>query len=73
MQTNAKASSRRSRPNSMEDEPAPMRTDIERPKITFKDVGGLEALKDEIRFKIIHPLTHPELYQAYGKPVAVAS
>ena len=44
-------------------------TEIERPKITFKDVGGMEALKDEIRMKIIHPLTHPELYKAYGKAI----
>ncbi len=41
----------------------------ERPKITFQDVGGMEALKDEIRMKIIHPLTHPEIYKAYGKSI----
>jgi len=40
---------------------------IERPTITFKDVGGMEKLKEEIRLKIIYPLTHPEIYQAYGK------
>ncbi len=39
----------------------------ERPKITFADVGGMEQLKDEIRMKIILPLSHPELYAAYGK------
>jgi AAA+ superfamily predicted ATPase len=43
--------------------------DIERPAVTFKDVGGMDALKDEIRMKIIHPLTHPELYRAYGKAI----
>lgn len=43
--------------------------EIERPKIAFKDVGGMEKVKDEIRVKIIHPLTHPELYKAYGKPI----
>jgi AAA+ superfamily predicted ATPase len=42
---------------------------VERPGITFADVGGMEALKDEIRFKIIHPLAQPELYAAYGKGV----
>jgi transitional endoplasmic reticulum ATPase len=41
--------------------------EIERPKIAFKDVGGMEGLKEEIRLKIIHPLQHPELYKAYGK------
>jgi SpoVK/Ycf46/Vps4 family AAA+-type ATPase len=42
---------------------------IERPKISFRDVGGMDALKDEIRLKIIHPMAHPELYKAYGKPI----
>lgn len=41
--------------------------EVERPKLNFKDVGGMDALKDEIRMKIIHPLKHPELYKAYGK------
>jgi transitional endoplasmic reticulum ATPase len=49
-----------------EEEASPL-TEIERPKITFKDVGGMEELKEEIRLKIIHPLAHPELYKAYGK------
>ena len=43
--------------------------DLERPEIAFKDVGGMEPVKDEIRMKIIHPLTHPELYKAYGKTI----
>ena len=43
--------------------------DIERPKTKFADVGGMDALKEEIRLKIIHPLNHPELYKAYGKPI----
>lgn len=42
---------------------------IERPRISFQDVGGMETLKEEIRLKIIHPLTHAELYQAYGKSI----
>jgi len=44
-------------------------TALERPRISFKDVGGMEALKDEIRMKIIHPLTHRDLYKAYGKSI----
>jgi transitional endoplasmic reticulum ATPase len=51
-----------------EDSPAP-RMEIERPKIAFKDVGGMDKVKEEIRLKIIHPLAHPELYKAYGKPI----
>src|SRR5262249_40448281 len=42
---------------------------VERPDVTFADVGGMEALKDEIRFKIIHPMAQPELYAAHGKGV----
>jgi transitional endoplasmic reticulum ATPase len=41
--------------------------EVERPRQTFAAVGGMEALKDEIRLKIIYPLTHPDLYRAYGK------
>jgi SpoVK/Ycf46/Vps4 family AAA+-type ATPase len=43
--------------------------EVERPKITFADVGGMEAVKEEIRLKIIHPLTHADLYKAYGKSI----
>ena len=43
--------------------------EIERPKISFADVGGMEKLKEEIRMKIIHPLAHPEIYKAYGKKI----
>jgi uncharacterized protein (TIGR02996 family) len=48
---------------------APPSTAIERPKITFNEVGGMEKVKEEIRLKIIHPLTHADLYKAYGKPI----
>lgn len=44
-------------------------TTLERPTIAFKDVGGMDKLKDEIRMKIIFPLTQPDLYRAYGKTV----
>ncbi|MEQ9266319.1 MAG: ATP-binding protein [Balneolaceae bacterium] len=40
---------------------------LEKPEIEFKDVGGMEGLKEEIRFKIIEPLKNPEVYKAYGK------
>ena len=52
-----------------EDAPAPASRQIERPKINFGHVGGMEKVKEEIRLKIIHPLNHAELYQAYGKPI----
>jgi transitional endoplasmic reticulum ATPase len=50
-------------------DPAPAEREIERPKITFKDIGGMDKVKEEIQLKIIHPLTHPDLYKAYGKPI----
>jgi SpoVK/Ycf46/Vps4 family AAA+-type ATPase len=43
--------------------------EIERPKTKFADVGGLDDVKEQVRMKIIHPLKHPELYKAYGKPI----
>ncbi|MCE9634676.1 MAG: AAA family ATPase [Planctomycetes bacterium] len=43
--------------------------DVERPTITFQDVGGMAEVKEEIRIKIVHPLVHAELYRSYGKTV----
>ncbi|MCW3102415.1 MAG: family ATPase [Bacteroidetes bacterium] len=40
---------------------------LEKPSTTFKDVGGMNKVKEEIQLKIIYPLTHSELYKAYGK------
>lgn len=45
------------------------RVEIERPKVTFADVGGMDGVKEEIRLKIIYPLQRPELYKAYGKAI----
>ena len=42
---------------------------VERPSISFKDVGGIEKLKEEIRMKIIYPSMRPEVYRMYGKPL----
>ncbi len=40
---------------------------IERPTIDFQQVGGMESVKEQIRVKIIYPLTHAEMFAAYGK------
>ncbi|MBI1287617.1 MAG: AAA family ATPase [Flavobacteriales bacterium] len=40
---------------------------MEKPNMSFEDVGGMEDIKDDIRIKIIHPLNNPDLYKAYGK------
>jgi transitional endoplasmic reticulum ATPase len=52
-----------------DDEATPAAAEIEQPKLTFRNVGGMDDLKEQIRLKIIHPLTHPEIYKAYGKPI----
>jgi SpoVK/Ycf46/Vps4 family AAA+-type ATPase len=46
-----------------------LHAEVERPKLTFEDVGGMAAVKEEIRMKIIHPLKNPELFKAYGKKI----
>jgi transitional endoplasmic reticulum ATPase len=40
---------------------------VEQPRMNFADVGGMDAVKQDIRVKIIHPLEHAEIYAAYGK------
>lgn len=47
--------------------PPDLGTEIERPKLKFEDVGGMEGVKEEIRMKIILPLRQPDLFKAYGK------
>lgn len=42
---------------------------LEKPKINFSAIGGMEEVKKEISLKIIQPLKHPELYKAYGKKI----
>lgn len=43
--------------------------DVERPQLSFDDVGGMERVKEEIRMKIILPLRQPDLFRAYGKKI----
>ena len=43
--------------------------DIERPKLSFGNVGGMDALKEDIRMKIIYPMEHAELFRAYDKKI----
>jgi len=43
--------------------------EMEKPDLDFKDVGGMDALKKQIRLKIIEPMKHPEVYRAYGKAI----
>ena len=39
---------------------------IERPKVTYKDIGGLEKQLQELREAIELPLRHPELFEKVG-------
>lgn len=43
--------------------------ELDRPKIKFDDVGGMDAVKEEIAVKILYPLKNPEIYESYGKKV----
>ncbi len=38
----------------------------EKPSIGFDDIAGLDDVKEEVRVKMIYPLTHPELASRYG-------
>lgn len=38
---------------------------VERPRIRFKDLAGLEQVKEEIRLKMIYPFQHPEQAERY--------
>jgi AAA+ superfamily predicted ATPase len=41
--------------------------EFERPTAKFSDVGGMSAVKEEIRMKIIYPLQNADLFRQYGK------
>lgn len=43
--------------------------EMERPDLIFSDVGGMESVKEEIRMKIILPMSQPDLFAAYGKKI----
>jgi len=38
-----------------------------KPSVTFKDIAGLDDLKQQIRLKIIEPFKSPEVYAYFGK------
>ncbi|MEZ5300272.1 MAG: AAA family ATPase [Verrucomicrobiales bacterium] len=40
---------------------------LQRPDTKFDKVGGMEAVKEQIRMKILYPLQNRELFAAYGK------
>ena len=38
-------------------------------RMTFKDVGGMDDVKEQFRVNIILPLKNPKLFQSYGKRI----
>jgi len=67
--------------NPFQDEPSPqghlptaesitdLPVEFERPTVKFADVGGMTAVKEEIRMKIIYPLQNADLFKQYGKKI----
>lgn len=51
-----------------DDEPAPSDL-LERPAITFQNVGGLSELKEHIRMNIIYPFQNPALFRSFGQRI----
>ncbi len=49
-----------------EEEEAPIEFEND-PQINFERVGGMDAVKEDIRMKILYPMENPELFEAYGK------
>ena len=52
----------------LEDLPAPDDL-VERPAISFQNVGGLRELKENIRMNIIYPFQNPALFRSFGKQI----
>jgi transitional endoplasmic reticulum ATPase len=50
-------------------EPPPQVGEVEKPSITFADIGGLDELKEKVRLRVLYPLKRPDLYKAFGKKV----
>lgn len=40
---------------------------LQKPKMTFNDVAGMNKMKEEIREAIVYPMINPELARKYGK------
>lgn len=41
--------------------------EVERSKVSFADVAGMEAVKEALRVKLLLPVQQPELFAAFGK------
>jgi SpoVK/Ycf46/Vps4 family AAA+-type ATPase len=45
-------------------------TVMDRERVTFADVGGLEDVKEQVRMKIVLPFQRPDVFRAYGRKQA---
>ncbi|MCA2221938.1 ATP-binding protein [Nonomuraea aurantiaca] len=41
--------------------------EVERSRLNFADVAGMEAVKESLRVKLLLPIQQPDLFAAYGK------
>lgn len=57
-----------SREENAQDQDAPDDV-LERPTVTFQQVGGLNELKEHIRMNIIYPFQNPALFRSFGKKI----
>jgi SpoVK/Ycf46/Vps4 family AAA+-type ATPase len=48
-------------------DPEPLETEVEAPRITLRDVAGMEAVKHRLNLAFLAPLRNPELRRTFGK------
>lgn len=53
----------------IDEEPAAPIIPLEKPGISFENVGGMDAVKEDISMKIINPIKHADLFKQYGKKI----
>lgn len=51
------------------DEKNTLNEHLEKTEFSFKDIGGMDELKENIRLSIVYPFQHPELYEKYKKRI----
>ncbi|HEY9723606.1 MAG TPA: AAA family ATPase [Oscillatoriaceae cyanobacterium] len=44
-----------------------VRLEAEQPRLTFADVAGLDAVKEQVQLRIIAPFKNPEIFNAYKR------
>ncbi len=44
---------------------------VEKPSITFEEIGGLDNVKELLKLEVIWPFENPEKYELYGRKPGV--